>query len=84
MKFFRSTLVPDEMFVQTILLHTFIAGELVNDSLHQLEWETGAWSPRTFNLSDLPGLLTSPALFARKFSPDGILTQKIDEHLNTR
>ena len=83
-KFFRSTLVPDEMFVQTILLHTFIAGELVNDSLHQLEWETGAWSPRTFNLSDLPGLLTSPALFARKFSPDGILTQKIDEHLNTR
>lgn len=81
--FFRQTLVPDEMFVQTILMHTAIKDELINNSQHYLEWEAGAWSPRTFEMSDIDRLVKNPALFARKFSIDGQVTTQISQHLNT-
>ncbi|AMC33284.1 beta-1,6-N-acetylglucosaminyltransferase [Janthinobacterium sp. B9-8] len=81
-QYFRQTLVPDEMFVQTILMHTPIAKELVNDSQHYLEWETGAWSPRTFEISDVTRLLACPSLFARKFAGDGLVTSQLSAHLN--
>jgi hypothetical protein len=80
--FFRQTLVPDEMFVQTILMHTPLKDELINDSQHYLEWEAGAWSPRTFERSDIERLLANPALFARKFAIDGQVTTQISQHLN--
>ncbi|MCX7204500.1 MAG: hypothetical protein NT086_00680 [Proteobacteria bacterium] len=79
--YFRQTLVPDEMFVQTILMHTPIKDELINNSQHYLEWATGAWSPRTFELSDIERLLAHPALFARKFAIDGQVTTQISQHL---
>jgi Core-2/I-Branching enzyme len=80
--YFRQTLVPDEMFVQTILMHTPVAKELINNSQHDLEWETGAWSPRTFTPKDLPRLLASPSLFARKFAIDGQLSNLLKPYLD--
>ncbi|WP_164521476.1 beta-1,6-N-acetylglucosaminyltransferase [Iodobacter ciconiae] len=81
--YFRQTLVPDEMFVQTILMHTPVAAELVNHSQHDLEWETGAWSPRTFTANDLPRLLASNCLFARKFAADGEVSQLLTPYLSS-
>jgi hypothetical protein len=81
-RFFRHTLVPDEMFVQSVLMHTPLADVLINDSLHYLEWKTGAWSPRVFEISDLPRLQTSPALFARKFSANGELSEQLKQYLS--
>lgn len=77
-RFFRSTLVPDEMFFQTLLWHSAFAGQLVLDPLRLIEWQEGAWSPRTFSEADLPQLLASPALFARKFAPDGKIAALLD------
>ncbi|AOY00643.1 beta-1,6-N-acetylglucosaminyltransferase [Jeongeupia sp. USM3] len=82
--FFRCTLVPDEMFVQTVLMHTGLAGRLVRDPLRHLVWAPGAWSPATLTESDLPALLASDALFARKFAGDGVLTTQLDAALNAR
>ncbi|MEJ2794081.1 beta-1,6-N-acetylglucosaminyltransferase [Iodobacter sp. LRB] len=79
--YFRQTLVPDEMFVQTILMHTPVAAELINDSQHDLEWESGAWSPRTFTPDDLPRLLASSSLFARKFAADGEVSGLLKPYL---
>ncbi|GGP25413.1 beta-1,6-N-acetylglucosaminyltransferase [Silvimonas amylolytica] len=80
--FFRSTLVPDEMFVQTVLMATSIGPQLATHNLHQLRWQENAWSPAEFIQADVPQLLASPALFARKFSPDGVTTGMIDAALD--
>ncbi|KAF0811409.1 hypothetical protein IGB42_04107 [Andreprevotia sp. IGB-42] len=79
--FFRKTLVPDEMFFQTMLAHTPFAEQVAHDALRHLEWADGAWSPRTFSADDLPALLASPALFARKFAADGVLADVLDAAL---
>lgn len=78
MAFFRRTLVPDEMFFQTLLAHSPLACKLSHDPLRQIVWDEGSWSPRTFAENDLPTLLTSPALFARKFAPDGKVATLVD------
>ena len=61
------TACPDEMFVQSILLGTDFAAqhELVNDDLRFLLW-AGGDHPRTLRFSDLPAMLESSDLFARK------------------
>ncbi|GHD67370.1 beta-1,6-N-acetylglucosaminyltransferase [Jeongeupia chitinilytica] len=82
--FFRATLVPDEMFIQTVLMHAGLADRLVRDPLRHLVWTPGAWSPATLSDADLPALLASDALFARKFAADGTLTAQLDAALNAR
>ncbi|MDR3411106.1 MAG: beta-1,6-N-acetylglucosaminyltransferase [Formivibrio sp.] len=77
-RFFRRTLVPDEMFFQTLLWHSAFVDQLVADPLRLIEWQDGAWSPRTFTEQDLAQLQASPALFARKFSPDGKVAALLD------
>ncbi|WP_027467652.1 beta-1,6-N-acetylglucosaminyltransferase [Deefgea rivuli] len=68
--FFKHTLVPDEMFFQTLLMHTALAPQLTNNAMRYLEWEEGAWSPRTFKPEEISQLAEKPDLFARKFAPD--------------
>ncbi|WP_432723607.1 hypothetical protein R0381_000927 [Jeongeupia wiesaeckerbachi] len=82
--FFRSTLVPDEMFIQTVLMRTPLADRLARDPLRHLVWTPGAWSPATLTEADLPALLASDALFARKFATDGVLTAQLDAALAAR
>ncbi|SMC28986.1 Core-2/I-Branching enzyme [Andreprevotia lacus DSM 23236] len=80
-RFFRTTLVPDEAFFQTVLAHALRADQIQTDNLRYLQWQPGAWSPRTFDDGDLPALQASPALFARKFAPDGELSARLDAAL---
>ncbi|MBE9609771.1 beta-1,6-N-acetylglucosaminyltransferase [Chitinilyticum piscinae] len=77
-QFFASTLVPDEMFFQTLLWHSPLREQLRSDPLRHIEWADGAWSPRTLEPADLPTLYNSPALFARKFAPDSDCTRQLD------
>lgn len=69
-RFFQHTLVPDEMFFQTILMHTDIAPQLCHNAMRHLEWEAGAWSPKTFKAQEIANLQHRPEPFARKFSAD--------------
>ncbi len=61
------TACPDEIFIQSILLGTDFARrhEVVNDDLRFLIW-TGGDHPKTLGLADLPAMLDSADLFARK------------------
>ena len=77
--FFRRTLVPDEMFFQTLLAHSAFASQLQADPLRLILWPEGAWSPRTMTEDDIPQLLASSALFARKFAPDGHVSTLLDQ-----
>lgn len=77
--FFRRTLVPDEMFFQTLLAQSAFASQLQPDPLRFILWPEGAWSPRTLTEEDLPQLLASSALFARKFAPDDHVSTLLDQ-----
>lgn len=63
------TLLPDEIFFQSILLGTSFADshEIVNDHLRFMVWPPGASHPETLTRSHLPALLSADQPFARKF-----------------
>jgi hypothetical protein len=63
------TFAPDEVFFQSILAGTDFAArnEIVDDSLRFYAWED--MHARTLTANDLPALLSSDKLFARKFDP---------------
>ncbi len=72
--FFRTTQLADESFFQSTLWGTNASRDcdhIQNTSVHFIVWspEIGR-SPATLTRNDLPAMLASNALFARKFHPD--------------
>lgn len=66
------TILPDELFFQSILVGTDFARrvEIVNDTMRFMIWDPGSDHPRTLAKPDLPSLLASDKPFARKFDLD--------------
>lgn len=68
------TLCPDEIFVQTLLTSSpfsdnvfdALSSDTETSSLRKIDWQRG--SPYEWTSADLPELLHSPSVFARKFS----------------
>ena len=67
-RYHRYTILPDELFFQSILLGTEFSSRhrIVNDGLRFMLWPEGESHPRALTAIDLPALLESKALFARK------------------
>jgi Core-2/I-Branching enzyme len=63
------TSCPDEIFFHSILLGTDFAQrfEVVNDDLRFMIWAQAESHPRLLTVDDLPAMLHSADLFARKF-----------------
>jgi hypothetical protein len=63
------TLLPDELFFQSILMGTAFASshEVLNDALRLMIWPPGESHPRMLGMRDLPLMLASRKPFARKF-----------------
>ena len=87
-KVFHDTLIPDEIFIQTLLINSPFISNLYRrefDDKHEsscarlIDWKRG--SPYTFCLSDLEEIQNSPAMFARKFDEvvDADIVRKIQE-----
>jgi hypothetical protein len=81
-RWFRYCRAPDEMFFQSIIKHLGIANLVYDQTAHDVIRPlhtsatvyvdfrgTVAGSPRNLDLSDLPGIQVSDALFARKIDP---------------
>lgn len=68
-RFFQSVRIPDEIFFHTLVMNSPYRQSVVGDDLRYIDWSEGADSPKTLTLEDLPRLLESEALFARKFDP---------------
>lgn len=69
--FFKYTLLPDEVFFQTIILNSNFKEKVVNDNLTYIDWKTGPQYPRLLTKSDFHKLMVSNKLFARKFDVSG-------------
>lgn len=67
-RFFELTWGSDEIVFQTILYNSIYQKDMVNDNLRYIDWSEGNASPKTFRIDDLPILLNSGKLFARKFN----------------
>lgn len=67
-QFFRYTLIPDEMFFQTVIMNSSFKDKVVNNYLREIEWEGGDGThPIFFTASHFDRLKNSTNLFARKF-----------------
>lgn len=66
--FFEASLIPDEMFFQTILMDSPFAPHIEQNTHRYMDWIQGG--PHTLRLADLPAVLHSGLWFARKFDLD--------------
>lgn len=82
--FFKYTLIPDEMYVQTILLNSHFAPMCVNNDLRDIEWEGGDGThPIFFRAEHINRFKESKNLYARKFDTevDSKILDLIDEEI---
>lgn len=80
-KFFKYVMVPDEILFQTIMGNYEHKNELINDTLHFLEWDRkGA----VLTIDDKNNLLDTYHLFARKFDEniDDMILEWIDSTIH--
>ncbi|MGN0524127.1 MAG: beta-1,6-N-acetylglucosaminyltransferase [Eubacterium sp.] len=88
-KQFKHTLIPDEFFVQTILINSEYGSKLYMPGCNNnhkacmrlIDWERG--NPYVWRSEDLEEIMASPCMFARKFDMD-IDSEIIDKILKNR
>lgn len=68
-RYHEYTLAPEELFFQSILVGTEFASryEVIDDDLRFFVWPDGAPNPLVLTVDDLPSIVQSEKLFARKF-----------------
>ena len=81
--FFEHTLIPDELFFQTVLMNSPLAATIENDDLRYVDWSERKISPATLRSEDFETLRGSGKLFARKFDPteDEAILDMLDREL---
>lgn len=81
--FYKRSLIPDEMFFQTILMNSELRDEIVNDSKRFTDWEKRCTPlPATLLSEDMPRLERCDSFFARKF--DTLLDSRVLDLLDLR
>ena len=80
-KYFVCSFVPDESFIISIIKHSYLADNIVDNSLRLIDWNRG--EPYTFGKEDFGQLINSSKLFARKFdiNYDKEIVDKISEYV---
>ncbi len=66
---FKTVLVPDEIFFQTLLLNYYPFPEKIKESLTFVDW-SGPQPPKVLDISSRNSLKSSNQLFARKMAPE--------------
>ncbi len=66
-RWLRGAAHSDEIVFQSVLLNSPLAPSLINTTLREIDFPRHSPHPRTFTRADLPRLLGSDALLARKF-----------------
>jgi hypothetical protein len=82
-RYFEHAYLPDELFFQTLLGESAHAASIVDDNLRYVDWSTTP-APKILTMDDLPALLASEKLFARKFDEtvDADVLDALDERLS--
>ncbi|MCL1936874.1 MAG: hypothetical protein FWF52_00555 [Candidatus Azobacteroides sp.] len=80
---FRYTRNADEIWLQTIILHSPYRNQTVSDTKRYIDWLKGPEHPRILRIDDYDNMMQSSAFFARKFDAtvDTQVIEKIRLHL---
>ena len=80
-EYYRSTMIPDESFFQTILLNSPCLN-ICSDNLRYIVWEPPY--PAILQSKDFEAMTTSGKFFARKFdvTVDANILDRLDQHLS--
>lgn len=81
-RFFRHVLIPDETFFHTIVMNSRFRDQVVNDTLHYVDWEAEP-APAILTRDHFGRMVGSGKLFARKFDAtiDGDVLDMLDDHI---
>lgn len=66
-RFYKYTWGGDEFIFQTVIMNGPFKNTVQNDYQRYIDWSEGHAHPKTFTMSDLPSILQSGKLLARKF-----------------
>lgn len=82
--FFKKTMLPDESYIQTILLNSEFHSDVVNDNLRYIKFPKNSNHPQILTVEDLELISADRIFFARKidFSVDSSF--KLSEALKIR
>lgn len=83
-KFYRYTLIPDEMYFHTITMNSKFKDNVENNLLREVEWEGGDGThPLVWGVNDFKRLQNTKSLWARKFEEeiDSSILDLIDKEL---
>ena len=75
----KNTLVPEELFFQTVLMNSSVKDSIINNPLRYMDWSSTP-APKFLDPSDLDTALAKKAIFCRKIK-DEKLTFLIDQKL---
>ncbi|HVI47676.1 MAG TPA: beta-1,6-N-acetylglucosaminyltransferase [Chitinophaga sp.] len=80
-RFYKYTWGGDEFIYQTIIMNSPFKDSVENNYLRYIDWSEGNAHPKTFTMEDLPAILQSGQLLARKFDMEKYpaLLDSIDE-----
>jgi hypothetical protein len=77
-RYYRGRLIPEES-----LFHTVLCSQpdlrICKDNKRYEDWASFGSHPKWLEVSDVPKILVSAAHFARKFRPDGVAQEFIDQ-----
>jgi hypothetical protein len=67
LRFFRYVMYPEEIYIPTVLMNSPHAGDVINETVHYVDWSSGGAHPKLLGREDVPRLLESGKPFGRKF-----------------
>ncbi len=85
-KYYKNSFIADEGFFQTVIMNSHMAGNVSQGDMREIDWVPDGdikLRPRTFKSADIPHLINSRNLFARKFdlTQDRVVLDDIELHL---
>jgi hypothetical protein len=69
-RFFKYVWGADELIFSTVIFNHPVFRDRIEDNLFYIDWSRGGASPKVLTMEDLPSLLRSDKLFARKFEEE--------------
>lgn len=85
-RFYKYTWGGDEFIFQTVIMNSDFRAQVHNDHLRYIDWSEGHAHPKAFTMADLPAILQSGKLLARKFDAAGApeVLDAIDAHVQQK
>lgn len=82
-RFFKYVWGADELIFSTVIYNNPVFRDRIRDNLFYIDWSAGGASPKMLTVGDLPALLGSGKLFARKFDEgyDGAVLEELERRL---